>query len=661
LRMNLGKIIEYIDQGKFVCTLCLQDKGNRLHLLTPLNREVNISPKRALLFSKSMIDTGVSREVLLNRLKEIEALRKRLTREVHVKDLWELVRDGQESFEYTDLAQLCFGEKITDDHISALVRALFDDRLYFKMKEGYFFPHSEETVEIIIKQREEEAQRETRLKEGSTWLRNHIQNKVSQAPSCKDAVIDLLSELALYGKEAPNFTHTKDLLLRAGITDVQRARSLLVDLGVWGEDENLDLHRLKINTSFSEAVLNASERLTKVGIEEGEREDLRDLNAFTIDGPDTQDFDDALSIEITSDSILLGVHIADVASAIPPDSLLDIEASQRGSSLYLPTRSIPMIPPTLSQDTLSLRKDCDRPAISLLCRFDRNFGLLDYRFVLSLVRVRRQLTYEEVNDLYLQEDVLKQAYDLSQGLRKNRIDQGALILSLPDLWFRINPDSSISIEMLDQKTPSRTMVAEFMILYNWLAAKFFREHNIPVLYRSQEKPSEELSIGNEGYLYYVFKQRRKLNPLMIATDPLPHAGLGLDVYTNVSSPIRRYLDLAIQRQVRRHLLEGSFVYDKDQLEEIRMSVQPLLRILDSVKRNRIRYWTQKYLLSHIGEQFPAVILDTLKNKYRILLTDFLLVTEMKRENGQEFGQGQQIMVKIRKCDPWNDLLNLECK
>ena len=199
------------------------------------------------------------------------------------------------------------------------------------------------------------------------------------------------------------------------------------------------------------------------------------------------------------------------------------------------------------------------------------------------------------------------------------------------------------------------------VVSSCLAAKFFREHDIPVLYRSQEKPSEELSIGDEGYLYYVFKQRRKLNPFMIATDPLPHAGLGLDVYTHVSSPIRRYLDLAVQRQMRRYLLKGSFVYDKEQLEEIRMAVQSQLQILVSVKRNRIRYWTQKYLLSHIGERFPAVILDTLKNRYRILLTDFLLVTEMKRENGQEFHQGQQIMVKIRKCDPWNDLLNLECK
>ena len=196
--MHQGKIIEFIDQGRFICTLCLQDKGTRLHLLTPLNREVNISPKRALLFSKASLDTGMPREELLNRLKETEARRKKFQENVHVKELWELVRDGQEHFDYVDLAQLCFGNEITDDHISALVRALFDDRLYFKLKDGRFLPHSEEMVNQIIKQKEEEARRETRLKEGGAWLRNHVQNKPVQPPSCKNEIIDLLIELALY-------------------------------------------------------------------------------------------------------------------------------------------------------------------------------------------------------------------------------------------------------------------------------------------------------------------------------------------------------------------------------------------------------------------------------------------------------------------------------
>jgi exoribonuclease-2 len=657
--MNEGKIVEYIDQGRFICTLCLQDKGNRLHLLTPFNREVNLSPKRALLISNASMDTLSPREELLSKLKQTEALRRRLKGEVQVKELWELVREEEQSFDYADLAQLCFGEMVTDDHISALVRALFDDRLYFKMKDARFLPNSEEMVDRIIKQREEEVRREERLNEGSAWLIEILQNKVVQDPSCKEEVIDLLVELALYGNEAPNFKYAKELLLRTGISDVQRARKLLVKLGIWGEDENLDLHRLGIRTAFSQEVLELSEQLVGTEFEDSEREDLRHLDAFTIDGPLTRDFDDAVSIEITSDSIFLGIHISDVAGVISPDSLLDGEASQRGSSLYFPRRHIPMIPQNLSQDTLSLREGCDRHAISLISRLDKSGDLLDYRFALSLVKVKRQLTYDQANENYMKESPLEEAHQLSQFLRQKRMDQGSLILSLPEVYVKIYPDSSISLEMVEQNTPSRMMVAEFMIFYNWLAARFCRDNKIPVLYRGQEEPSGRLSINEAGYLYFVFKQRRKLSPLMIDTEPRCHNGLGLDVYTNASSPIRRYLDLVVQRQIRGYLIDGSPNYDKKELEDIRISVEPLLRDLERVKRNRTRYWIQKHLLQHRGEKFPALVLDVLRGRCRILLTDFLFVAEMNRDNGQDFFEGQQIMVTVKKSDPWNDLLSLE--
>ncbi len=657
--MNEGKIVEYIDQGRFSCTLCLQDKGNRLHLLTLFNRELNLSPKRVLLISNASLDPLSPREELLSRLKQTEALRSRLKGEVQVKELWELVREEEQSFDYEYLAQLCFGEMVTDDHISALVRALFEDRVYFKMKDGRFVPNSGEMVDLIIRQREEEARREERLREGSAWLMEILQNRVVQDPSCKEEIIQLLVELALYGAEAPNFKYAKELLLRTGISDIQQARKLLVKLGVWEEDENLDLHRLDIRTSFSQEVLDLSEELVKVAFEDSKREDLRQLDIFTIDGPLTRDFDDALSIESTSDSITLGIHISDVADVISPDSPLDEEASQRGSSLYLPRHHIPMIPQNLSQDTLSLRAGCDRQAISLISRLDRSGNLLDYRFVLSLVNVKRQLTYDQVNEIYMKESPLEEAHQLSEFMRQRRIDQGSLILSLPEVYVRINPDFSLSLEMVEQNTPSRMMVAEFMIFYNWLAARFCRDHDIPVLYRGQQEPSEKLSINEAGYVYFVFKQRRKLNPLMIDTEPRSHTGLGLDVYTNASSPIRRYLDLVVQRQIRGYLIEGSPIYDKEELERIRVSVEPILRDLERVKRKRIRYWVQKYLLQHMGEKFSALVLDVLRGRCRILLTDFLLVGEMKRDNGQDFFEGQKIMVTVKKSDPWNDLLSLE--
>jgi exoribonuclease-2 len=657
--MYQGKIIEYIDQGSFICTLCLQEKGNRLHLLNLSNREVNLAPKRALLVSRSSMDTNSPRGELLNGLKQTEEMRRRLQQQVQVIELWELVKDEKGGFDYKYLAELCFGEHVTDDHVSALVRALFDDKLYFKMKDGWFLPNSEERIEQIVRQREEEAAREENLRQGSKWLTALIADKPVEEPPCRQEIIDLLVELAIYGPEAPHVKYGKELLSRVGISDIGQARGLLVRLGIWEEDENLDLIRLDIKGPFNERVLDAARKLTREEISRSEEEDLRDLNVFTIDGPYTRDFDDALSMEITGEEIQLGVHITDVAGVISPESILDSDASQRGSSLYLPCCQIPMLPHELSQDILSLMQGRDRRAISLLCRFDKTGNLLDYRFTPSLIRVRKRLTYDEVNFLYTEDETLGRLYRISQILHQRRIDQDAMVLSLPELSINIHPDSAISIEMVDQQSPSRNIVAEFMILYNWLAARFCREKGVPILYRGQEAPSERLSIDERGYVYFVFKQRRKLSPLMINTEPRPHKGLGLDVYTNVSSPIRRYSDLVIQRQIRNVLLNRAPAYDVEALEEIRMSLGTLLKDLAIVRRNRTRYWIQKYLLHHVGETFPAIILDVLKNSYRTLLLDVLLVVEMKRQNGQNLAEGQRVMIRIKKSDPWNDILRIE--
>ena len=150
--MNQGKIIEYIEEGRFVCTMCLEDKGNRLHLLTPSNRQVNLSPKRALLISGPAIDTMRPREELLEMLKQTDGTRVGLKGRINVKELWELIRNEKESFDHKYLAQLVFGENVTGDHLSALVRALFEDRLYFKLKDSRFLPNSEEKVYQIKRQ-----------------------------------------------------------------------------------------------------------------------------------------------------------------------------------------------------------------------------------------------------------------------------------------------------------------------------------------------------------------------------------------------------------------------------------------------------------------------------------------------------------------------------
>jgi exoribonuclease-2 len=249
-------------------------------------------------------------------------------------------------------------------------------------------------------------------------------------------------------------------------------------------------------------------------------------------------------------------------------------------------------------------------------------------------------------------------YDLSRILRNKRVERGALMLSLPELHFNFKADGSPSLELVDQNTPSRMIVAEFMILYNCLIARFCRDNQIPVLFRTQEEPGERLTLGESGYLYYVFQQRRKLRRLKLNTVPDPHRVLGLDVYVQGTSPIRRYLDLMAQRQIRNFLLGREPACNKKQLEEIGMMIEPVIKSLGTLKRNRFRYWVLKFLSLYPGAQYRAVVLDEFKKKYRIVLKGSFLVAEIRRQNGMIFKPGEEITVEVKNADPWEDSIEL---
>jgi len=657
--MTQGKTVEYIDQGRFICSLCLEDRGGRLHLLTTTHREVNVSGKRVLLVSRQpLIDPSRPREELVARLRQAEETRDRLRDDVRVRELWELIHDENESFDYAYLAELAFGDGVGDDHISALVRALFEDKLHFKLKDGRFQPNTAQRIEEIIRQREEETRREQVLSQGSEWLRRRLNQEPAGDLSCADEVVRLLSNLALHGSDSTDYKHARELLSRAGYSDPRVARELLVRLGVWEADQDLDLLRLRVRTEFNESLLAASSALTCEIAPSASREDLRHLETFTVDGPSTRDFDDALSLEMREGSLHVGIHIADVAGLVPPDSQVDLEACLRGASLYLPRRQIPMIPPDLSQDTLSLRRDCDRPAISLLCRMSPDGEVLEHRFTLSLIRVHRQLTYDDVNTRYTEDPVLREMHRLATAFQQRRIEGGALVLSTPEISIRVNDEGRVSLRQIEQDTPARMLVAEFMILYNWLTARFCRDRGIPSLYRGQDEPTERLNTEEMDRLFFVFMQRRKFQPMIIDLEPCPHAGLGLEAYTNVTSPIRRYLDLVMQRQVRRALLQKAPVYDEEGLEKVRMTVEASLKDLNLVRRNRTRYWLQRYLQQNRDRQQEALVLWSTRSKHRLLLTDLLMFAELKRKNGHDLEPGQRIVVAVEKSDPWEDVLNL---
>ncbi len=656
--MAEGKIIEYIDKREIILSVCLKDRGSKLQLLTLSNHEVSISPKRALLISSTTLDISKLREKLINELKVVEKRRIDYMAKVSVQDLWELTHEVNETFTYKYLAQLSFGDNVTDDHISALVRALFADKVYFKMKDDYFIPNSPDKVEQIRKTREAAELREREITEGSNFLKEVINNRYPEDPPLKEKIIEILVQLALYGRDAPDFKLGKEIFSRAGIKDIDQARHLLVKLDIWGKDENLDLHRLKARIDFNEPVLKEADIVMRKEIDSSGREELTDLSIFTIDGPFTRDFDDALSLEPIDGGYRLGVHITDLAPFIQIDGHLDKEACIRASSIYLPVDQIPMLPSSLSNNALSLVKGLNRLAISLIVDFDRDWNIKDYRFIPTIVRIEKQLTYDQVNAVYADDPILLALYQLSQALRQKRAANGALLIPLPDIHFEFGNNSDMQVRLIEQDSPAKIIVSECMILYNWMAAKFASETALPILYRSQEPTQERLFIDEANYIYYVFQQRRKLHPLLIYTIPQPHCGLGVDVYTNATSPLRRYMDLLVQRQIHSALFKKSPVYEESRLKELSLLIQQTLRDIDLMKRSQIRYWILKYLAGRINDSFSAIVFQKFRYKYLIILTDFLFVADLPTVSGLELSPGEEIEVVVKRSDPWDDVLVL---
>jgi exoribonuclease-2 len=594
----------------------------------------------------------------MNELKVVEKRRIDYMAKVSVQDLWELTHEANETFTYKYLAQLSFGDNVTDDHISALVRALFADKVYFKMKDDYFIPNSPDKVEQIRKAREAAELREREITEGSNFLKEVINNRYPEDPPLKEKIIEILVQLALYGRDAPDFKLGKEIFSRAGIKDIDQARHLLVKLDIWDKDENLDLHRLKTRIDFNEPVVKEADIVMRKETDSSGREELTDLSIFTIDGPFTRDFDDALSLEPIDGGYRLGVHITDLAPFIQIDGHLDKEACIRASSIYLPVDQIPMLPSSLSNNALSLVKGLNRLAISLIVDFDRDWNIKDYRFIPTIVRIEKQLTYDQVNAVYADEPILLALYQLSQALRQKRTANGALLIPLPEIHFEFDNNSDIQVRLIEQDSPAKIIVSECMILYNWLAAKFASETALPILYRSQEPTQERLFIDEANYIYYVFQQRRKLYPLLIYTIPQPHCGLGVDVYTNATSPLRRYMDLLVQRQIHSALFKKSPVYKESRLKELNMLIQQTLRDIDLMKRSQIRYWILKYLAGRINDSFSAIVFQKLRYKYLIILTDFLFVADLPTVSGLELSPGEEIEVVVKRSDPWDDVLVL---
>jgi len=652
--MEIGKVVAFFEQKKILCAVVLEAKENKYHLLTEENREISLGPNRIAHISSSRLNVNLPREALVAELKMIGERQKERMHAISIKELWEVVCGEGEGFRLRDLTELVFDSRASSDHEMALFRVLADDRVYFKQKGDLYEARDPEKVEQVLLQLEREAEQERELQESGVWLAAVWAGETGPPPESKKGSVALLKEMALFGPEAPEYAKGKALLERARISSPQAPFELLVRLGEWGEDENLLLLQNQISQAFPEKVIEAVEQIlaqAEKGIPAHPHDrDLTFLHPLTIDSEFTRDIDDALSLERVGDDYQVGIHISDVATFLNGHEEIFQEAMSRATSIYLPDQRIPMIPPALSEGTCSLVAGEKRRAFSFLVRVDSEGKILEYEITPSIIQVERRLSYESVDRLLEEEDEeLNGLRQIADQLFRRRAASGVFFIPRPERVVRVSRDREISIYKRDRESHSQKMVSEFMILANSLAALFLKEKGIPGIYRGQMEPREKIPPVEKFDPLQAYRMRRVMNRVEVSTRPLRHSGLGAAAYLTLTSPIRRFYDLLIEKQIL-GALEGNPVFNEAQLEEIISRVGPRISKVGQVEDLTEQYWIFRYLEKRVNSTTRAVILDRFANKYLVHLNEYLLEVDMPANSSRDFVPGDEILVRVERAN-----------
>lgn len=410
--------------------------------------------------------------------------------------------------------------------------------------------------------------------------------------------------------------------------------------------------------AFGEKVMNQAERIPDAvsDADRAGRMDLRDVQMVTIDGEDAKDLDDAVSLSKEGELYHLGVHIADVSNYVQENSALDWEALERGTSVYLVDRVIPMLPHKLSNGICSLNQGVDRLALSCLMTIDGKGSVTDYQIVESVIRVDRRMSYTSVKKILEDHDeqecreyealvpMFEQMAELAALLREKRHKRGSIDFDFPETKILLDPEGHpVDIRPYERNVATK-IIEDFMLIANETVAQHFFWLEIPFVYRTHDNPDPEkimkLSTFLHNFGYYIKTSREEIHPkeiqkLLDKMEGTPeemlisrltlrsmkqakytvecsgHFGLACQYYCHFTSPIRRYPDLQIHRiikeQLRGRLSEKRLEHYQEKLPAVAERSSKMERRAEEAERETDKLKKAEYMESHIGEIFEGVI------------------------------------------------------
>ncbi|MCB1736213.1 MAG: RNB domain-containing ribonuclease [Gammaproteobacteria bacterium] len=512
--------------------------------------------------------------------------------EESVREAWELL-DG-EATTLTDLAELLFGQADPSDLWH--VWLLRDDGLWFEGDGDAVRPRGREAIEA------DRAERARKADEAAAW----------------EALLERLRKGEILDGDRKPLAEVERLALNAQTSSrilkaldqsetPESAHQTLLRVGYWPESFNPWPQRFDL-------ILGEPDIAVPM-LPEEERLDLTHLESWAIDDAGNQDPDDAIAV----DGDMLWVHVADVAALVPADSALDLAARERGANLYLPETTWQMLPSAITE-RLGLGLAEISPALSFGMRVRESGDIEDIRIAPSWVKVKR-VSYEEA-DAILDAPPLAAINALTQRGYDKRMARSAATIRLPEVRVRVT-DGIVELRPLPALR-SRTMVTNAMLLAGEAAARYADANTIPFPYSTQAAPD---NVETPETPSQMWAYRKKFKRTQMQTSPEPHSGLGLEMYAQATSPLRRYLDLVVHQQLRAHL-RGEPVLDHDAIVERIGRADVLIGAVRKAERQSNRHWTLVWLQQHPEWEGEAVVVDRRERRGTVLIPELGLDTMM---------------------------------
>ncbi len=586
----MATYVEYLSGEGLTLRLVKEQEKRKLRLVDRRGRQSTLSADKVI-FSHQ----GESHEQVMDRLMALQG-------EVDVELLWEaaLEESSEGALSPGALAALYFDEQ-TPAQCSAVFRALAAEGLRFRRKGGDFSPRSRAELEQLQRQREAEQRAAEEQAE--------LERRLGAGELSDGLVARLLRQLR--GEEDRLLSRALD----ASFADPARAAfNLLVDKGHLPPTAALEVVQANLRRKHPQVVVDHAETVGPAA----ERTPVH-VAGFSIDDEETREVDDVLTVSREGLQVRVDIDIADPAAFIARGDPVDQEARRRATTIYLPTGMLYMLPERIGCELGSLRPDETRPAMRTSVWLDEQGQVQGHELSRVSVRVGRRLSYTEADRLLAGEqgegegevaDALGLLWEVARARAERRRERGALFLRRREWKLRVfDQGERIEVFPIEPDSPSRALVAEMMILVGGLAAREASERGVPIIFRGQPAPVEALPEVDMDSPAAFAQLRRHLHPASLSLSPEEHWGLGLPAYTQVTSPLRRYADLVVQRQLGAALQGEAPPYDAQELLRVLATAEATEKEAKRIEAAVTERWTLEYVrrLSE-RKRLPALIL-----------------------------------------------------